>query len=70
MVDKSSTYDECVAEINAAEQDVAADYGCSTDELPPDVWSDLADSILRDADREVAREVFRCNVGWAPGWLK
>lgn len=70
MITKQSTYDECVAEINAGVQDVLADYGPDFDLSEDEVWTDLAASVLIDADPAVAREVCRCQLGYVPQSLE
>jgi hypothetical protein len=68
VITRTSTYDECVKEINESCKEVMLDLADSgTGELSEDeVWVDLAEGILWDADEAVAREVFRCQIGWVP----
>ena len=61
-----STYDECVAAINAMADELTAELG---DACPDDVWADLAASMLLDADPDVAAEVCRCQLGFVPDAL-
>lgn len=65
MITHESTYDEVVAYIDAAAEEVAADSAYDGAEInPDDIWHDLAISMLSDADPAVAREVGRCQLGW------
>lgn len=65
-----STYDQCVAAIDAAVVEVLADSAYEGMELSEgDVWCDLATAYLSDASRPVAEEVCRVQVGFVPGQL-
>lgn len=70
MITRKSTYDECVMEIDESAKEVMLDMAYGDEELPEDeIWTDLAASLLVDADPEVAREVCRCQIGWVPQQL-
>ncbi len=63
------TYDEWVAEINAAIEDYRAD-GLLDEVDEGEAWADMAASILLDAPREMAEEVCRTQIGFIPGALE
>jgi hypothetical protein len=67
----TSTYDECVRAIDESAKEIMLDLADSADgEVSEDeVWTDLATSLLLDADEAVAREVCRCQIGWVPQQL-
>lgn len=66
-ITRKSTYDECVTEINLCVQDWVQDQPELAAEAAEDeLWLDMARSVLMDADPRVAREVFRCELGWVP----
>jgi len=60
-----STYDQCVAHINAAVQDFMYDQE-PTDISEGEIWVDMASALLVDASESVAREVCRCQIGFVP----
>lgn len=66
QIDTESSYDECVAAINAMATELKTELG---DACPDDVWADLATSMLLDAHPEVAAEVCRCQLGFVPEQL-
>lgn len=71
MITRTSTYDECVKEIDESCKEVMADSAYDGMELSEDeVWTDLAASLLTDASEAVAREVCRCQVGYVPQQLE
>lgn len=71
MITRKSTYDEIVKEINDSAAEVLQDAAYDGMELSEDeVWADLATSYLLDADRTIAEEVCRCQLGYVPGQLQ
>jgi hypothetical protein len=62
-ITQESTYEECVAAINEAADDLAGEY---PDVSPDEFWTDLATSMLTEASEKVAREVCRVQIGWVP----
>lgn len=67
MITSRSTYEQIVKEIDESAAEVAADAAYDGIELSPDeVWTDLAASLLIDANEAVARDVCRCQIGFVP----
>lgn len=62
-------YWDWVAEIEAGVADVLADLGPDADVSEDEVFCDLAAAMLVDADRAVAREVCRVQLGFVPAGL-
>lgn len=60
-----STYDDCVRLIDLAVRDVMLDQA-EANLAEDEVWCDMAAALLIDANRPVAREVCRVQLGFVP----
>lgn len=60
-----STYETCIAQINAAVQEFLLDQA-EADLSEDEVWTDMAAALLIDASERVAREVCRVQLGFVP----
>lgn len=65
-----STYEQCVAHINAAVKDFLYDQEGQIEVSEDEVWTDLAAALLVDASENVAREICRIQLGWVPQSLE